>query len=78
MCTVAQFWENNSLGRLTVNVSNSKCNLLPQLLLIKLHPDDLVGEPLMEKPVDLGAATQLQCVHIPTSASLNRPLKVIL
>ena len=61
-----------------MNVSNSKCNLLPQLLLVKLHPDNLVREPLVEQPVDLGASAQLQGVHIPTPASLDRSLKVIL
>ena len=61
-----------------MNVSNSKCNLLPQLFLIKFHPDNLIGEPLVEKPVDLRPPTQLQSVHISTTASLNRPLKVIL
>ena len=32
-------------GIITVNVADGKSNLLSQLLLVKLHPDNLVGEP---------------------------------
>ena len=47
----------------TMDVPDGKCNLPPQLLLVKLHAYNLVGEALMEEAVDLGTSRQFQGVH---------------
>ena len=49
-------------GDLTVDVPDGEGDFSPKLFLVKLHPDDLVREPLVEESVDLGAAAQLQGV----------------
>lgn len=45
-----------------MDVSDGKGNLPPQLFLVKLHSNDLVGKPLVEKSVDFGSTRQLQRV----------------
>lgn len=62
----------------TVNIPDGKCNLLPQLLLVKLHPDNLVGKPLVEQSVDLGSSAQLHRVDRRCPAALNGSLEVLL
>ena len=62
----------------TVNIPDGKCNLLPQLLLVELHPDNLVREPLVEQSVDLGSSAQLHCVDGCRAAALNGSLEVLL
>ena len=62
----------------TVNIPDGKCNLLPQLLLVELHPDNLVWKPLVEQSVDLGSSAQLHSVHRRCPASLNGSLEVLL
>ena len=49
-------------GDLTVDVPDGEGDFSSKLFLVKLHPDDLVREPLVEESVDLGAAAQLQGV----------------
>ena len=61
-----------------MNVPDGEGYLLPELLLVKLHPDNLVREPLVEQSVYLGSSAQLQRVHIPTAAALDRSLEVLL
>ena len=67
-----------SQSGLTVNISDGKCNLFPQFLLVKLHPDYFVGESLMEEPVDLGSSTELHGVDSSTPTALYRSLKILL
>ena len=62
----------------TVNIPDGKCNLLSQLFLVELHPDYLVGEPLVEQSVDLGASAQLHRVDRRCPAALNGSLEVLL
>lgn len=47
---------------LTVNVADGKSNFASELLFVKLHADDLVGESLVEESVDLGTSGKLQGV----------------
>lgn len=63
---------------LTVDVSDGEGDLATQLLLVELHAHDLVGEPLVEEPVDLGSAGELQGVDRGRSAALDGTLKVLL
>ena len=61
-----------------MDVSDGERDLPPQLLLVELHPHDLVREPLVEQPVDLGAARELECVHCRRSRSFDGALKILL
>ena len=61
-----------------MNISDSKCDLLPQLLLVKLHPDYFVGESLVEEPVDLGSSTELHGVDSSTATALYSSLEILL
>ncbi len=63
---------------LTVYVPDGECDFPPELLLVELHAHNLVGEPLVEEPVDLGAARQLQGVDGGGTAALDGALKVLL
>ena len=65
-------------GDLTVDVPDGEGDFSSKLFLVKLHPDDLVREPLVEESVDLGAAAQLQGVDHRRAAALDRPLEVLL
>ena len=61
-----------------MNVSDGERDLAAQLLLVELHAHDLVGEPLVEEPVDLGSAGELQRVDSGGPASLDGTLEVLL
>lgn len=61
-----------------MNVPDGKGNLPPQLFLVKFHPNNLVGESLVEEPVDLGSARQLQRVDGRRTRTLDGSLKVLL
>ena len=67
-----------SQSRLTVNISDGKCNLFPQFFLVKLHPDYFVGESLMEEPVDLSSSTELHGIDSSAATALNSSLKILL
>lgn len=60
----------------TVDIADSEGDLPPQFLLVELHLDNLEGEPLVEQPVDLGAAGQLVGVDLRRAGALDRTLEV--
>ena len=59
-----------------VNVADGEGDLAPQLLLVKLHLDDLEREALVEEPVDLGPARQFHRVDIGRARALDGPLEI--
>ena len=63
---------------LTVNIPDSEGDLFSQLLLVELHPDYFVGEPLVEESVYLRSSTELHRVDCSTAAALYGPLEVLL
>ena len=65
-------------GLLTVNVADGECNFPAKLLFVKLHSDDLIRESLVEEPVDLGTAGELEHVDGRGAAALDGTLKVLL
>ena len=63
---------------LAMNVPDSEGDLPAELLLVKLHSHNLIGEPLVKESVDLGSSGQLQNIDGGRPATLNGSLKVLL
>jgi len=60
----------------TVNVADGEGNLAPQLLLVKLHLDDLEREAFVEEAVDFRTARQLHRVYVGRAGTFDGSLEV--